>query len=45
MMSTPGDAAAFEATIIAACAEHERASRWEHGYRRCLVIEGFFVKI
>jgi len=43
MTSTPSDAA-FEAVIISACAEHERASRWEHDYRRCLVIEGVFVK-
>jgi len=44
MTFTPGDAAAFEATIISACDEHERASRWKRGYRRCLVIEGFFIK-
>ncbi|KZT04162.1 uncharacterized protein LAESUDRAFT_761275 [Laetiporus sulphureus 93-53] len=44
MASTPGDAAAFEAAIIHACAEHERSHWRENGYRRCLVIDGFFVK-
>ena len=44
MTSTHGDAAAFEAVIISACAEHERAHRRKDGYRRCLVIEGVFVK-
>ncbi|KZT04173.1 uncharacterized protein LAESUDRAFT_703740 [Laetiporus sulphureus 93-53] len=44
MTSTPNDAAAFEAAIIRACAEHERSHWRENGYRRCLVIDGFFVK-
>jgi len=35
---------AFEASIVEACAEHEREHRSEPNYRRCVVIHGHFVK-
>jgi hypothetical protein len=44
MMPMPGDLATLEAAIIGACAEHERDHRWDKDYRRCLVIQGYFVK-
>jgi hypothetical protein len=44
MTHLPVDLAAFEDAIISAFAKHERDHRREHDYRRCVVIEGAFVK-
>ena len=44
MTHLPADLAAFEDAIISVCEKHERDHKWEHDYRRCVVIEGTFVK-
>jgi len=44
MTPAPVDLAAFEDTIISACEKHERDHESEYDYRRCVVIEGAFVK-
>jgi len=41
---TPSEQALFEGTVISDCAEHDHNHLWDDGYRRCMVIQGYFVK-
>lgn len=40
----PDELVALEDAIVSACGEHERNHRWDQDYRRCLVIQEYFVK-
>ena len=44
MTPAPFDLASFEDAIISACETHEHDHEAEYDYRRCVIIEGVFVK-
>ena len=44
-MTPTSELVALEDTIVSACAEHEDGHNiWEDGYRRCVDVQGYFVK-